>query len=137
HRERLEARYRQWQDRLEQWRASHPELAAQLDRSSARHVPADLLEKIPHFSSDYADATRGAGGVVMQHLAKAMPDLFTGSADLFGSTKNYIKEGGDFSRDNRSGRNVWFGIREHAMGAALNGAAYDGLFRPTGATFTV
>ncbi len=66
-----------------------------------------------------------------------MPLFFTGSADLFGSTKNYIKSGGDFGRDDYRARNVWFGIREHAMGAILNGVAYDGIFRPSGATFTV
>jgi transketolase len=66
-----------------------------------------------------------------------MPQLITGSADLYGSTKNYIKEGGDFSPANPSGRNIWFGIREHAMGAICNGIAYDGIFRASGATFLV
>jgi transketolase len=61
----------------------------------------------------------------------------TGSADLFGSTKNYIKDGGDYSKSNPLGRNIWFGIREHAMGAICNGVAYDGLFRISGATFLV
>ena len=58
------------------------------------------------------------------------------SADLFGSTKNYIKEAGDFSAENPLGRNIWFGIREHGMGAICNGA-YDGIFRVSGATFLV
>ena len=74
---------------------------------------------------------------MLQAVARELPLLLTGSADLFGSTKNYIKEGGDFGRENRQGRNIWFGIREHAMGAILNGMAYDGILRPTGATFTV
>ena len=61
----------------------------------------------------------------------------SGSADLHGSTKNYLKELGDFSRENRSGRNLLFGIREHAMGAIVNGIGYYGIFRPSGATFAV
>ena len=73
----------------------------------------------------------------MQAVAEAMPHLVTGSADLFGSTKNYIQAGGDVSRTDFAARNVWYGIREHAMGAILNGIAYDGLLRATGATFTV
>jgi transketolase len=100
-------------------------------------VPENLLEKIPPFAADYADATRGAGGEVLQAIAAEMPLLLTGSADLFGSTKNYIKSGGDFSRHDYAARNLWFGIREHAMGSTLNGVAYDGIFRPSGATFTV
>jgi transketolase len=66
-----------------------------------------------------------------------MPLLISGSADLYGSTKNYIKSSGDFGRDDYTGRNIWFGIREHAMGAICNGIAYDGIFRATGATFCV
>jgi transketolase len=74
---------------------------------------------------------------VLNTVAKAMPGLLTGSADLFGSTKNYLKDGGDFSRSNPLGRNFWFGIREHAMGAICNGIAYDGIFRASCATFLV
>jgi transketolase len=96
-----------------------------------------LLDKVPAFKEDYLDATRGAGGVVLNAVAKEMPMLFTGSADLFGSTKNYLKEAGDFGREDYNGRNLWFGIREHGMGALLNGAAYDGIFRASGATFAV
>jgi transketolase len=66
-----------------------------------------------------------------------MPLVISGSADLHGSTLNYIKDGGDFSRQNREGRNLHFGIREHAMCGLLNGIAYDGIFRPSGATFLV
>ena len=73
----------------------------------------------------------------MQIVAEKVPALLTGSADLFGSTKNYIKEGGDYSKEDVLGRNIWFGIREHAMGAILNGIAYDGIFRASGATFLV
>jgi transketolase len=75
--------------------------------------------------------------LVINSVAKAMPHLLTGSADLYGSTKNHLRGLGEFSRDNPTGRNIWFGIREHAMGAICNGIAYDGLFRASGATFLV
>ena len=71
----------------------------------------------------------------MNHLAQALPRMITGSADLFESVKNYIENGGNFSPDNLSGRNIYFGIREHAMGAILNGMAYDGFYRVSGSTF--
>ncbi len=131
------AKYDRWLATFQAWQAANPERAALLQRGRERAIPGDLVDSIPEFSRDYADATRGAGGVVIQALAKSLPLLLTGSADLFGSTKNYIQDGGDFSRDNRRGRNVWFGIREHAMGAILNGIAYDGLLLATGATFAV
>ncbi len=100
-------------------------------------MPPDLLSKIPEFPKDSKLATRKAGGEVLQPVAQAMPLLMSGSADLYGSTMNYIKDGGDFSRDNFAGRNVRFGIREHGMCAILNGISYHGLFRASGATFTV
>jgi transketolase len=130
-------RKEQWKTRWENWRAANADKAAQLQAMVDRRRTGTLVDRIPEFAADYADATRSAGGVVIQSLASELPALITGSADLFGSTKNYIKDGGDFSRDNPSGRNIWFGIREHAMGAVLNGMAYDGLFVATGATFTV
>jgi transketolase len=100
-------------------------------------IPSDLLDTIPAFGDDYADATRGAGGVVINEVSKLVPSVITGSADLYGSTKNYIKEAGDYSAQTPEGKNIWFGIREHAMGAICNGIAYDGLFRSSGATFLV
>jgi transketolase len=115
----------------------NPALADELSDSLALAVPTDLSSKIPAFAADYKDATRSAGSTVLNAVAKAMPQVITGSADLFGSTKNYIKDGGDFSAKDALGRNIWFGIREHAMGAICNGIAYDGLFRASGATFLV
>src|SRR5437773_7869789 len=82
-------------------------------------------------------ATRKAGREALQPIAQAMPVLVSGSADLHGSTMNYIKDGGDFTRGNPSGRNIRFGIREHGMCAIVNGISYHGLFRASGATFTV
>ena len=137
HQKKLAAEYDEWSATFEAWRAANPELAKQLDDGVGNKLPADLLDSIPAFAEDYKDATRGAGGVVLNAIADSVPMMFTGSADLFGSTKNYLKEKGDFGREDYSGRNLWFGIREHAMGALLNGAAYDGIFRASGATFAV
>ena len=100
-------------------------------------MPADLLEKIPEFSADTHLATRVSGGEILQTIAEQVPMFFSGSADLYGSTKNYIKSSGDFGPADWTGRNLWYGIREHAMGALCNGVAYDGIFRASGATFAV
>jgi transketolase len=101
------------------------------------YTAEDLLKLIPEAPAEGKAATRNCGGDIFNHLAKAIPHIITGSADLYGSTKNYIKDGGDFSAANPTGRNIWYGIREHAMGAICNGIAYDGLFRTSGATFLV
>lgn len=131
------AAHARWQQTFDAWASAHPERKARLDAALANAVPGDLLERIPEFSADGKSATRNSGGDILQVVAEAVPHFITGSADLFGSTKNYIKNGGDFSAANPSGRNIWFGIREHAMGAICNGLAYDGLFRTSGATFLV
>jgi transketolase len=133
----LAQQFEAWQAIYDAWADANPALAAELTDGVAQAVPVDLSERIPAFAADYKDATRAAGGVVIQAVAKAMPYFLTGSADLYGSTKNYINGGGDFSRQHPEGRNLWFGIREHAMGAICNGIAYDGLFRASGATFLV
>ena len=126
-----------WQQTYDAWSVANPELAAELTAGVASAVPLDLTEKIPAFAADYKDATRSAGATVINAVAKVIPQFLTGSADLFGSTQNYLKDGGDYSTANPLGRNIWFGIREHAMGAICNGIAYDGLFRASGATFLV
>ena len=126
-----------WEKTYEAWAAKNPNLAAELQDGVSKSVPDDLLDQIPEFDPDHKDATRGSGGVVINAVSKAVPQLVSGSADLYGSTKNYIKDDTDFSATNPSGRNIWFGIREHAMGAICNGIAYDGLFRASGATFLV
>lgn len=126
-----------WHERFDAWREANRDLAAQLDGALAGEAP-DLLKQIPDYPADAPDiATRKAGSEVLQDVAKAMPLVISGSADLHGSTLNYIKDGGDFDARNRAGRNIRFGIREHAMAALLNGIAYDGIFRASGATFLV
>jgi transketolase len=131
------AAFAEWQATYDAWSAANPELAAELTEGVASSTPSDLSAKIANFPEDYKDATRSAGSKVINDVAKAMPQFLTGSADLFGSTKNYLAGQGDFSRLNATGRNIWFGIREHAMGAICNGIAYDGIFRASGATFCV
>jgi transketolase len=125
-----------WEQEYSAWRSANTELAALLDSGINQEVP-DLLSVIPTFPEDESIATRKAGSVVLQPISKAMPLFISGSADLHGSTLNYIENGGNFDRQDNAGRNIHFGIREHAMCAILNGYAYDGIFRPSGATFLV
>lgn len=126
-----------WNANYSAWATANPALAAELEAGVKGEIPADLLSRIPEFPAGTNSATRASGAVVINAVAQAVPQLITGSADLFGSTKNYLKDGGDFSAENYAGRNLWFGIREHAMGAICNGIAYDGMFRASGATFMV
>jgi len=137
HKKKLLADYERWEKIYNEWRKQNPELAKMLDNGIERNVPGDLLAKIPEFPKDAKLATRKAGSEALQPIAQAMPLLMSGSADLHGSTLNYIKGGEDFTRDNPKGRNIRFGIREHGMCAILNGISYHGLFRASGATFTV
>ncbi|MCZ6672492.1 MAG: transketolase [Verrucomicrobia bacterium] len=135
----LAQKYNDWLDTYHAWKSANPELAGLLE-SAQNDEPVDvdaLFAAIPEADSEQSVATRVAGGNVINALAKKLPLLLTGSADLFGSTKNYINGVGDFTRDNPSGRNIRFGIREHAMGAIVNGIAYHGIFTASGATFTI
>jgi transketolase len=133
----LKSRYLEWQDQFEAWKKTNPELAKLLDQGLKREVPKDLLTRIPKFDPEKKMATRKAGNVVLQTVAEAVPQLMSGSADLHGSTLNYIESDKDFNVENRAGRNVRFGIREHGMCSILNGIAYYGILRPSGATFMV
>jgi transketolase len=132
HEKELDAAYAAWTKTFEAWKAANPKLAEELasSRAHAHTIAADT--KI---------ATRKAGQDVLQPLAAKVPLLIGGSADLYGSTLNYIgdlKTGNDdFNVANRKGRNIRFGIREHGMCSILNGVAAHGVFRPSGATFLV
>jgi len=130
-------RQAEWDDVFAAWQKANPENATLLEEGYARAIPdaETLLSWIPT-TDEKPVATRGAGGKVLNALAAKLPLIISGSADLHGSTKNYIDNAdGDFTRENRLGRNIRFGIREHAMGAILNGMAYEGLFIVSGATF--
>ena len=137
HAKDLGAACAEWHKRFDAWREANRDLAAELDTALAKNYP-DLLGAIPPYPADAPDiATRKAGSDVLQHVARAMPLLVSGSADLHGSTLNYIVDGGDFDARNHAGRNIRFGIREHGMAGILNGLAYDGIFHASGATFLV
>jgi transketolase len=137
HKARLVRACNKWHKTLKAWREANPEKSALLDSATKAPSAAALLEKIPVFPADAKLATRAAGRDVLQPLAAELPLLFGGSADLYGSTLNYIAADKDFDPTNRAGRNIRFGIREHGMAAIANGVAYDGLFRPSIATFLV
>jgi transketolase len=137
HKKKLLTDYARWEEIYSEWRKKNPDKAKMLDDGIDRNVPVDLLPKIPEFPKDAKLATRKAGSEALQPIAQAMPLLMSGSADLHGSTLNYIKDGEDFTRNNPKGRNIRFGIREHGMCAILNGISYHGIFRASGATFLV
>ncbi len=146
-------RHAAWQKTFEAWRAANPKLADELAASRAHAftqpegapsklaTAAELLAAIPEFPLDTKVATRKAGQDVLQPIAAKLPLVIGGSADLYGSTLNYIgdlKAGNDdFNPAHRSGRNIRFGIREHGMAAIMNGIAAHAIFRPSGATFLV
>jgi transketolase len=137
HKKRLKRLHGKWRKTHAAWRAANPDKAALLDSAGRAPNAAVLLAKIPPFPADAKLATRAAGKDVLQPVAAEMPLLISGSADLHGSTLNYIAADKDFDRANRAGRNLRYGIREHAMAAISNGVAYDGIFRPSCATFLV
>lgn len=139
HRETLAERRARWNQTFAEWSAAHPDLARQLQDAVAGVLPTaqSLLSKIPAFAADSKIATRKAGSDVLQPVAAAMPLAVSGSADLYGSTLNYIAGAKDVTPQSWDGRNIRYGIREHAMAAIMNGIAYDGIFHASGATFLV
>lgn len=137
HKARLGRAYKKWVKTFEAWKTANPEKAALLATAGQTGSAEELMAKIPAFPLDAKLATRAAGKDVLQPVAAALPLFISGSADLYGSTLNYIASDKDFEPTNRSGRNIRFGIREHAMAAINNGIAYDGIFRTSCATFLV
>ncbi len=126
-----------WQTRLAAYRKAHPALAAEWDRFVKGELPEGWAGNLPTFSSaEKPMATRQASGKVLNAISPSLPTLLGGSADLAPSTNTLIKGEGDFSRGNYAARNFHFGVREHGMGAILNGMALSGLI-PYGATFFI
>jgi len=133
--------YDSWQTTFKAWEAANPALAKQLDDAVNDNVmPADeMCAAIPDLEAPN-EATRVSGYKVIQEISRLVPNYVSGSADLHGSTRNYIDNGGNFGSGldkTYSGKNLYFGIREHAMGSILNGFAYHGLFKISGSTFLV
>jgi transketolase len=126
---------RAWEEKRRAWQTAEGEKAGELEEVLAGRRP--MPAPVPHFAPGTALATRKAAETALQHLAAGEPLLQSFSADLFGSNLNYIAGGGEILPGRLAGRNLRVGIREHAMGAMMNGLAYDGLFRPVGATFLV
>ncbi len=127
-----------WHERIESYRKAHPDLAAALDQALRGELPAGWDADLPVYAADAkAIATRTASGRALNAIARRVPALIGGSADLAPSTDTLIEGEASFSVDHPEGRNFHFGIREHAMGAALNGMAAHGGVIPYGATFLV
>lgn len=127
----------EWKTKLDAYRQAFPDLAAEWDRFVKGELPPGWQAKIPTFShTDKPMATRQASGKVLNALSPVLPTLLGGAADLAPSTDTLIKGEKDFEAGNYGGRNFHFGVREHGMGAALNGMALSGLI-PYGATFFV
>ncbi|MEE3181475.1 MAG: transketolase [Planctomycetota bacterium] len=127
-----------WNEMLESYREKNPELAAEWDRMQAGEMPAGLREKLPVFeSSEGSIATRSASGKVINAIAEAIPELIGGSADLAPSNNTMVSGQDSIQGSKMDGRNMHFGIREHAMGAMMNVMALHGGIRPYGGTFLV
>ena len=126
-----------WTVQFNEYAGEYPDEAVEIRRRWAGQLPDCWEEALPTFEAGATMATRKASGTVLNALAEALPELMGGSADLAGSVMTKIADGGRFNVDDRSGRNVYFGVREHAMGAVLNGMALHGGVRPYGGTFLI
>ncbi len=127
-----------WENKFTAWKEAFPALAEAWKAGQRLGLPADLSATLPRFAPDDPPlATRKASGKVINVLAVSLPYFVGGSADLAPSNNTYMIGKGDFSADDYAGRNIHFGVREHAMGAALNGMVLHGGVRPFGGTFLV
>ncbi|MGE1098031.1 transketolase [Bacillus altitudinis] len=126
-----------WNELFEQYEKEYPELAAQLKLAIEGKLPENWDQEVPVYEAGSSLASRASSGEVLNGIAKQVPFFIGGSADLAGSNKTTIKDTTDFGRENYAGRNIWFGVREFAMGAALNGMALHGGLRVFGGTFFV
>lgn len=134
----LQKEYNTWQQMFKKYRESFPELAELWDKMMEHDVPSNLEDKLfQSVDCSKSNATRNSSGLFLQEIAKLVPALWGGSADLAPSNKTDIKGGGDFSKDDPLGRNLHFGVREHGMGSIMNGMALYGGVIPYGGTFLV
>ena len=136
-RKELQAQKEEWKGNLARWQQAEPARAAVLNAHLTLTIPDDLPEQLAAVvrSVSEPEATRKLSNAVLQKAAELVPALAGGSADLDTSTLTYLKGAGDVQPGNGSGRNIHYGVREHAMGAIANGFAYDGNFIPFTATF--
>ncbi|WP_245831740.1 transketolase [Oceanobacillus senegalensis] len=127
-----------WNQLVADYKQSYPELGKQLDLDINGELPKDWDKDLPVYEAGKDTlATRASSGEVLNAIAKAVPNFFGGSADLAGSNKTTINNAADFSSENYAGRNIWFGVREFAMAAALNGMALHSGLKVFGGTFFV
>jgi len=132
------ARQGEWKALFEAYAGEYPDLAAEFQRVMEGRMPLGWERDLPVFKPDDGPmATRSASGKVLNAIASKLPELMGGSADLAPSTKTIMKGAGDFQANSREGRNMHFGVREHGMGAILNGMALHRGFIPYGATFLI
>jgi len=126
-----------WKDRFERWSVAFPKLREDWDQAQTGKPRIGLAEALPEFPAGTDMATRDAGKAVMQAFKRFTPTMIGGAADLVESTKTEFEGGGVFSRTH-AGRNIAFGIREHAMGSIVNGIALtEGMMKPYGSTFLI
>ncbi|NLN29120.1 MAG: transketolase [Firmicutes bacterium] len=130
-------RRREWEKLFAEWSARYPELRSEWDAAMSPAATIDIAEKIEPFAVGTSQATRKSSQVVLQQMAKELPHLVGGSADLAPSTLTLIDDSPSVQRGDYAGRNLHFGVREHAMGAIVNGMALHGGFLPYCATFLV
>lgn len=128
---------KEWNILYNNYKEKYPELAAEYELLSSGKLPAGWDEKLPLFKSGEKMETRSASGKTLNAIADFLPNLIGGSADLAPSTDTNLEKYKSFSKENRNGRNFHFGIREHSMGAILNGMALSNYLIPYGATFLV
>ncbi|CAH0265589.1 Transketolase [Peribacillus sp. Bi96] len=126
-----------WNELFKNYKEAHPELAEQLELAIKGEMPAEWDQDIPVYEEGKTLASRASSGEVLNAIAKRVPSFIGGSADLAGSNNTAIKGETDLLPGNYSGRNIWFGVREFAMGAALNGMTLHGGLKVYGGTFFV
>ncbi len=126
-----------WHDLMAEYKEAHPELHSELVNAIEGKLPDDYDSGMPFYKAGDKKATRASSSEMIQALSKTIPTLFGGAADLASSNKTLVDGEEDFSSDNPSGRNIWFGVREFGMAAALNGMVAHGAIYPYGGTFFV
>ncbi len=130
--------YESWQEMMTRYADAQPELAERFNRTLRGELPVRARESLPIFETDAKGmATRASSGKVLNAMASVIPELIGGSADLTGSNKTALEGESPFTADDRRGRYLHFGVREHAMGAILNGLSLHGGLIPFGGTFLV
>ncbi|WP_059279841.1 transketolase [Staphylococcus epidermidis] len=126
-----------WNNKLKNYSEAYPELAEEFKLAMSGKLPNNYADALPEYDLNHSGASRADSGEIIQKLSEFVPSFFGGSADLAGSNKSNVKEAKDYNKDTPEGKNVWFGVREFAMGVAINGMAAHGGLHPYAATFFV